>query len=386
MLRGMVIHFLLFIVTASVLNAQIFQDFLNQLNSTPEIERQTLVDSFLTATPNFPLTEDSLAHFIYIGSGSNLAVPGDFNDWNPVNAPMTNISGTNFWYRTEVFEDCARLDYKINYNGIWIFDPRNPFRAPGGIGDNSELRMPNYIPPAEIDYNSSIPHGTFEDTIFFSYHLHNSRQIIVYLPPGYDQSTKEYPVVLMHDGLEYISLAKMNNVIDYLIYKNEIQPIISIFVPPINRTEEYIDSSQQAYTNFIIQELIPWIDNKYSTNTDPAFRAVMGSSAGGNISMWIGINHPDVIGNVGAFSSYVEDDIQTFLENSHPLKINFYIMLGTYDLPVIKQTVTGFIPALQTKGYNYQFEEFYEGHSYGLWRAHLDDALIMFFPATSTSP
>jgi len=376
------IIFLSVFVFSSISFSQNFENFINELNGLPEADRQAKVDSFLLATTSFPVTEEELAHFVYSGSGNNLSVPGDFSGWDPSNAPMTKIEGTNLWYRTEEFENHARLDYKFFYNGsTWILDPRNPFVAPGGFGNNSELRMPDYVPPIEIEYNPSISHGTFEDTTFYSTNLNNSRQIRVYLPPGYYDSKTSYPIALIHDGLEYISLARANNVIDYLLSENMIEPVIGIFIPPVNRTPEYITTEKNNFTKFIIEEVIPWIDSKYRTKTDPVSRAVMGSSAGGNVSLWLGMKHPEIFGNVGAFSPYIDPEILSFFENSPRLDLKIYMIHGSYDnIDLIHQSVNAFLPLLEDKEYEYLYEEYPEGHSFGFWRAHLDDALILFAP------
>jgi hypothetical protein len=47
--------------------------------------------------------------------------------------------------------------------------------------------------------------------------------------------------------------------------------------------------------------------------------------------------------------------------------------------------VRNFIPILQSRGYAHQYAEYHEGHSWGMWRAHIDDALEIFFPAQPTS-
>ena len=285
---------------------------------------------------------------------------------------MTNISGTNFWYRTYTFDDDARLDYKFVYNGsTWIFDPRNPYTAPGGFGNNSELRMPDYNPPQEINYIADIAHGSLKDTSFFSTNLGNSRTIKVYLPPTYDPSGEEYPVLLVHDGLEYFSFAKMNNILDYLISENKIRPLIAVFVSPVDRSPEYIDEKQEAFTNFIIEEVMPWIDQKYRTKKEAGSRAVIGSSAGGNISLWIGMNHSDVFGNIGAFSPYIEQDIRDVFSGNVIPDLKIYMNVGKYDhLNLIHESGNAFHPLLEEKKYEYIFEEYPEGDSYGFWRAH----------------
>ena len=104
---------LLFVLILTLsLSAQTFNDFLVRVNSAPDSLKMSIVDSFMNAAPAFPyLEQDTLAYFLFRGNASTITVPGDANQWNPGAFPMTLLSGTNLWYRTEVFEPDARLDY-----------------------------------------------------------------------------------------------------------------------------------------------------------------------------------------------------------------------------------------------------------------------------------
>ncbi|TAK65379.1 MAG: T9SS type A sorting domain-containing protein [Bacteroidetes bacterium] len=370
------------ILFSSVLSAQTFQSFINRVTSAPDSERTAIVDSFMAAHPQLPYIEnDTTVHFIYRGTTTDVTVPGDANGWSQSSFPMTKLSTTTLWHVTKKFESDARLDYKFVTNGNnWILDPKNPYQVSGGFGPNSELRMPDYVPAQEIQYNSSIPHGTFKDSTFHSTALNNNRTVRVYLPPTYSSTTDSFPMVLVHDGLEYISLAKMNNVLDYLIANNRIQPLIAVFVPPVNRTPEYAGSQIRQFSSFIVDELMPFIDSRYRTMKDPRYRATLGASNGGNIALYLATFYPEVFGNVAAQSSNIIDTISSKIENSEPLDVKVYLDLGTYDISVLIPLVRNFIPLLQTKGYVYRYAEYHEGHSWGNWRAHIDDALEFFFP------
>ncbi len=368
-------------------SAQSFSEFLNDLNNLQLEDRQVKVDSFNQANDQFPITEDTLAHFIYIGSGTNVKVAGDFTGWDPTNGPMTNIVETNFWYRTETFDSDARLDYKIVYNSsMWILDPKNPYTAPGGFGSNSEIRMPDYNYPEEIDYDPSIPRGTLISSTFQSEILDNSRSIKIYLPPEYETSIEYYPLLLFHDGLEYISFAKTNNILDNLIAENKIPKVIALFVPPVERNPEYIDAKQDKFTDAIISELIPWTEGNYRVSASPSSRVVLGSSAGGNISLYIAMKHSEIFGKVAAFSSYIENDIISAFRDNTNIPIKIYLNHGKYDhIPAIHQSVDSFLPIISGKEYDYLYELYPEGHSYGFWRAHIDDALIYLLDGITTS-
>jgi enterochelin esterase-like enzyme len=246
------------------------------------------------------------------------------------------------------------------------------------------LRMPQYVPPPEIEYRLEIPHGALWDTTFFSPQLGNSRRIRIYTPPGYETSSDSFGTILFHDGLEYVSLANTNNILDYLIWHNRIQPIIAVFVPPVNRTPEYAGNQKDEFTAFIVDEIIPWVDSKYRTIQDPAYRSTLGASNGGNIALWLGLQHPEVFGNIAAQSSNVESSISSGFQNGPKLDLKFYLDIGTYDIQVLIPLVRNFKEILESKGYAFEYYEFHEGHSWGNWRAHIDNALEFFFPADTT--
>lgn len=363
---------------------QTFGEFIDRLNSLPESQRQAVADSFMNSGHAFPFIEkDTLVHFVYNSPAQTVAMAGDATGWNP-DKMFTKITGSNFRYLTASYETDARLDYKFVINGSnWILDPENPHTCTGGFGPNSELRMPGYVVPPEINYYSIIPHGTFIDTTFHSTQLNNDRPVRVYLPPGYPSGSEAYPVILFHDGLEYISLGNTANILDYLISEHLMAPVIGVFVPPVDRTAEYAGSKSEKFTAFICSELMPAIDARFKTSRDPARRAMAGASDGGNISLYIGMKHPEQFGRIAAQSSDVIPVISQTFSGGPKLPLEVYLDIGTYDIDVLIPMVHGLRDILQSKGYTYQFREWHEGHSWGNWKGHLRLPLMQFFPWSS---
>ncbi len=372
------------LLLVSGVNAQDFQYFINRVYALPDAQRTAVVDSLMGVIPSFPFIEyDTLAHYLWRGNATTVTIPGDANNWGLTSFPMNRIGGTDFWYFTRVFESDARLDYKFVTNGTnWILDPRNPHQVSGGFGPNSELRMPQYQPCPAIVYDAGIPHGKLRDTTIRSAALGNSRTVRVYTPPGYDSTGSPYPVILFHDGPEYVSLAQANNSLDYLIAHNLIRPVVAVFVPPdpANRHEEYAASKIVPFSSFIVNDVMGWVNGRYNVSADPASRAVMGASDGGNISLYLGLYYSSVFGNVAAQSSNITSEISTGFTNSPRLNLTLYLDLGTYDIPSLIPLVRNFVPVIRSKGYPYVYHEYHEGHSWGNWRAHMPDALIYFFP------
>jgi len=356
-----------------------FGRFISYLNLLPLNERQAKVDSFMNSNPVLPYLEnDTTVFFIYQGDAQNVVIAGDLTGWAP-SKPMTSVKGTNFFYSSAHFEADARIEYKFVVNNNWILDPKNPNSFKGGTGVNSEFRMPAYVISPEISWYAVIPHGIIRDTSFYSKKLNNTRPVKIYLPPDYS-SQKQYPVIVFHDGIEYVTLANITNILDYLIAHHEIEPVIGVFVPPVDRENEYSGSKKDAYTTFIVKELMPVIDREFSTSKDPRKRATFGISAGGNIALFLGMKHPEAFGKIAAQSSSVEPEIVTKFNNSAKMNLEFYMDLGEYDLPMLIPMVNDFIRILQNKNYVYQFKQWHEGHSWGNWETHMGLALRQFFP------
>ena len=163
-----IIHTLLLSVLISFsLNAQSLGEFLDYLEGIGDpAAAQVAADSFINTLGELPFIEGgTTAHFIYNEPATQVLVVGDFNFWDPGNAvAMTNFPGTNFRYHSQQFEVNARLDYKFVVDGSnWILDPLNPNTITGGFGPNSELAMPEYEQPWEIEENPDAPKGSYRN-------------------------------------------------------------------------------------------------------------------------------------------------------------------------------------------------------------------------------
>jgi enterochelin esterase family protein len=141
-----------------------------------------------------------------------------------------------------------------------------------------------------------------------------------------------------------------------------------------------------------VEELIPWIDQKYPVTSDPSLIVVGGSSNGGLGAVYAAFRHPEVFGNVlsqsGAFMySPPEDEEPEWLirqfEASPRLPIRFHIDFGLMedypvdgDSPSIAEANCRFYEVLRAKSYWVHYQEFNGGHEYINWRGTLADGLI----------
>ncbi len=363
------------------IQANNFSELLVELEELQVGDRQAVVDAFLDTLSNAPILERSNCYFIYSGSATSVKVAGDFNFWNP-GGDFENLEGTDLWYQKHKFPLNARLDYKLVVNGQnWMLDPLNANRISGGFGPNSEVAMPNYEQPWEINENPDTPQGTLLTETLASTITGKTYTIRVYTPPNYNVNTS-YPSVYFQDGDEYLNLATASTVMDNLLDSEAIESVIGVFVVPNNRNVEYAGDDRFKYRDFFADELVPFIESKYSVETSPDSRAVLGDSYGGNISAIIAFGRPDVFGNCGLHSgAFQPSDFETndlVKESIRDIKVAS--IWGSYEgsLTTNMQSIKNHF---ETNEYDLIWKELPEGHSWGLWRATIDDMLIHFFPA-----
>ena len=335
----------------------------------------------------FPIVEDSLATFVYYGKvGLRVTVPSDLNRWDTKAHEMTRVGDTDLYYVTLELPKDARIDYKFYVDTVWMMDPLNPHSVTGGFGPNSELSMPEYVFPLEIEPNDTIPHGMIEVHHFESRIMNNSRNVHVYTPAGYrplggdsdGDAERAYHTILVQDGGEYISLGSMVDVLDNLIYAGVIPPVVAVFIDPVDRNFEYW--ANPDYERMVVGELLPFIRESYAIAQEPDNMAIMGASLGGAISLFISANHPEIFGKCGSQSGAFGLDGGKLFDKMDKLPrqpVDFYLDAGVIgDLEAENRQMRDI---LEMKGYRIMYQEFNEGHSWGNWRAHIDDMLIFFW-------
>lgn len=382
--------------TAQFASTDAFVDSLSSITSmmdetARDAKLDVLFDSLQT-WQQIPFRHGAEAAFVYRGSGTSLAVAGDFNGWNPAQGPASRLGSTDVWLRRESFPADARLDYKFVRNGSqWILDPGNPLRQRGGFGDNSEIRMPAYVPSPWVVRVPSRANGSYSSAkTLTSTNLGYTVTYRVYTPPGYESGALvDLPVIYVTDGHEYADdqTGSMRIVLDNLIAEGAIEPVVAVFIDPRvggsnRRASQYVENPD--FAAFVGDELVPVIDGDYRTNTNASHRAILGTSLGGLNAAYFGAVRPDVFGLLAIQSPafHAGSDIYA-LYRDHPARdLRIHMTWGTIN--DVGSAGERMADILSDKGYDLQTVIVNEGHSWGAWRALLDDALIYFWGLDSS--
>jgi enterochelin esterase-like enzyme len=383
-----------------------FQDYFNKINnSDSNKKKQTLADELMSQLnkTNYPIFEnDSTVVLLYKGNVEKVGIIGDMTDWVDL-VPFIKIEGTDLFYYCASFEPTARLEYWLMFSkdGYPFTDSLNRYKSLNGLGELSELAMPGYVRHPffkEYEEGKKGDYSRVQEMTVPVGVLPYEHTIHVYLPPDYNKKIK-YPVVYFQDGRDYIEYAEVPLVLDELINQKKITPVIAIFVTPPNlhqpkvpnRMTEY--GMNDDYVQFFVDELVPFIDSKYSTQVKPGGRLVVGDSFGGLISIYIPFKHPEIFKmgySQSGYHSFNDDKLIKLIDSSEKKEIKLFVDVGTYEKKVgatfLPENETNFSEGnrrlrkvLKEKGYDFIYKEYYEGHTWGNWRRHLIDALIYFF-------
>jgi predicted alpha/beta superfamily hydrolase len=196
------------------------------------------------------------------------------------------------------------------------------------------------------------------------FHVHMSsfnqeRMIRVYLPVGYHQSNKRYPVLYMHDGQnvfedegaikgvslglkDYLDENKVEIIVAAIDLNPEGEERINEYCPWVNGAiaERIVGHPVSAggkgeqYLEFIVNELKPFIDEKYRTFMDQTSMA--GISLGGLISTYAACRYPHIFQRIAAISpGYYrnQEELEIFVRSSDLSGVEkFYMDFGTHEI------------------------------------------------------
>jgi predicted alpha/beta superfamily hydrolase len=243
---------------------------------------------------------------------------------------------------------------------------------------------------------------------FHSAALGNARDVLIHLPPGYDDDPeRRYPVLYMHDGQNLFDSATaygghewyLDETADGMISAGQIEPMIIVGInhAGVDRAHELTPTVSRKlkaggrgaqYAKFVIEELKPFIDAAYRTKPEREHTATGGASLGGLISLYLGFAIPDVFGLLMVMSPSLWWDRRTVLQElraAHdklPLKI--WLDAGTNEGGGTLQNVRMLKNALIRRGWAHDIDLRYleaqgADHSEHAWAARTGAALEFLF-------
>ncbi|EPX75562.1 alpha/beta hydrolase [Salipiger mucosus] len=249
----------------------------------------------------------------------------------------------------------------------------------------------------------------------------------IYLPPGYDEDSRDYPVLyLLHGGgtgqpADWFTLAGIDQMLDRLIGTGEIRPLIAV-APDGRRAGDsdiatyFLDDrdGESRWGTMFLEDFIPGVETRHRTLGGGDARALLGISMGGLAATVFQLRAPGAFAGTAAISAAFRTEAQvlglspdayrsryagllgadlegdarlneawdallpdTLVSETEPARFarvpRLYFDIGADD-PFFEGTADLHV-ALRDAGIRHRFRVTEGGHDWPFWRASLDDAL-----------
>ncbi len=332
-------------------------------------------------------------------------------DATSISVSLGNVALTKgedgFWTGITKPQDPGFHYYTLKINGVDVADPLSET-----FYGASKVMSCIEIPEEGVDFYDikNVPHGEVRSFYYWSKTFGETRHAYIYTPPGYDKEKKKrYPVLYLQHGMgedrrAWPNQGRTNFILDNLIAEGKAKPMIVVmedggiargFGTPIRDKSGKILPQPQGqgpgrrggqgqgpnfwdeFTETIITDIIPAIDEHFRTIPNRENRAIAGLSLGGTQTYQISQANLDKFANIGVFSAPfgfpgVETGYNGLLakpdEFNKQVKV-FFISMGSKEGPNTGRTIH---ETLDKAGiHNVYFEAPGTAHEFQTWRKSL---------------
>jgi len=247
--------------------------------------------------------------------------------------PMAK-DATGIWsVTTPPLEATVHL-YFFTMDGVTMADPVNPRIKLRVRTSASLVEVPG--DPVPVWQVRDVPHGSVDWNTQHSGVYNDTHEFLVYLPPGYHAGKAKYPVLYLVHGagdtaLGWATAGAANLILDSLIADKKAVPMIVVM--PFNGSNAPVPAGggrgngagaggggrgasggrggsgrgggagNTQFEDYMLKELIPFVDSNYRVAPGRQNRAMAGLSAGGAATYNIAFKHPELFSSAGLFSA-----------------------------------------------------------------------------------
>ncbi len=354
------------------------------------------IDRFL-ARRDVPIVEGLRCTFLWRGEADEVRVRHRVVGL-PDPLQLRRVGDTDLWYVVIELPENSRVEYQFELvlageTISFVNDPLNPRVAHSPMGSSSVCYGSGYRVPDWTQPDPEARPGELVDMPIRSLALRRTTTVTVYLPARF-RRTVSYPLLIVHDGGDYLRYAAAKTVLDNLIHRLDMAEVVAAFIRPGNRLVEYANSA--AHARFVAAELVPALEAELPLAGTARSRCLMGSSFGGIASMSTALRYPEMFGSLLLEStSFVFTDIGddhgggpafdpvvTFVNRyrARPTRLadRIFMSCGVYEpLSVGNRSM---VSTLQSAGMELRYVEARDGHNWENWRDRLQEGLSWIFP------
>lgn len=348
------------------------------------------ITAFLTGT-TFPIVMPGEAFFVFRGHADHV----DLVRWIHAGIDRNSfrrVPGTDLWLLPMQVEDGGRFEYKLalhrDGHEEWILDPFNPVRAADPFGENSVCCTHGYSRP-DWTTDQGAPQGRLVPVAVESETFEEVRQEQVYLPPHYDPDA-HYPLVVIHDGDDFVTYANLSISLDNLIAAGDIPPVVAALVQTRDRMGEYPRGRRHA--RYVVRELLPVLQSQFALSARAVDRVMLGASLGAVASLSTAFRFPGCFGGLVLKSGSFILDERKLKAREHPVFHRVARLVKAFERAPQIEGVRAFVSTgelegladenrsladfLRNKGVEVTFQSSWDGHHWHNWRDQLRDGLM----------
>jgi enterochelin esterase family protein len=367
---------------------------INRLRDRPPVDAAA-VDRFL-ARHEVPIVEGSRCTFLFRGEADGVLLVQRILGL-PEQIPLRRLPGTDLWYLVLELPEGSRVNYQLEVrhgdHAERINDPLNPKLSYSPVGTSSVCFGHGYQSPEWTEPDPSARQGELVELVVQSRALRRDVPVTLYLPARF-RRTASYPLLIVHDGRDFLQYAAAKTVLDNLIHRLDVAETVVAFLHPHDRLAEYANST--AHSRFVTQELVPRLEVEYPLMARPSGRCLMGSSFGGVAALSAAVRSPGTYGSLilmsGSFvftdigsdhgGGPVFDPVVKFVNRyrARPTHVadRLFVSCGVYEPLIVSNR--SMVPTFESAGMTVRFVEARDGHNWENWRDRLRDALSWVYP------
>ena len=353
--------------------------------ATPEA-----VDRFLEEH-EFPIREGPRTTFVFRGQADTVLL-GHWLFGTAAAREMERLGESDLWFLTLELPTDSRVEYRfqraIGSRTEWILDPLNPRTVRDSFGVWSVCQGSGYRRPRWTVEAPRIGRGELHRVPLPA----GRGEARVYTPVGF-RGTRPYPLLIVLDGSDYLRFASARVVLDNLIERRDIPPLIAAFVDPRKRILDFTNSP--AYAAFLAEQLVPTLEQRFPLRTRADERGLLGAGLGAVAALTTAWRYPGFFGKLllqsGSFTftdvgpstrttllDPVVDFVNAYRREPRRVASRVFLSCGVYD-PLIYENRT-LAPLLSKSGMDVRFVESPDGHNWENWRDRLRVGLSWLFP------
>lgn len=299
---------------------------------------------------------------------------------------FNRLGGSELWALKLRLPPRAMFEYRLGIQRgetrTEILDPLNPLTTTGPLGSNSLARGTRHTPPQWTEPTDGVS-GSVSELRVSSDVWETRRRHRLYLPGR--QGHESLPLVVVHDGVDFLEHSSLATVLHNLIRTEAIPPVAALLHQPRHRLVEYADDPR--HVSHLFEEVIPRLESRLRLSGDVV---LVGSSLGAVAALSAAWHRPEPVRGIGLlsgpFTRRVTEDrpaeifapvvrFVTKVDSDRRLSgIPVYMACGRYEgLIDLNRSLA---PRLRAAGMDLRYEETWEDHQWTSWRDRLGPALV----------